>query len=151
MGAGGGFAASVLGGSGLETVGAGPGVTGLAGSSGLHPLISAAPRPMLATSASAWNLNVLVTMLLLRWSQTGGVIRSNYKPKGRPPSPHAKTTVRAMARHTCTAFYCSCLSLPHQRASAFSGRKTSAEHEVRQEPASSGFQAQIRKSSYRRQ
>ncbi len=122
----------------------------MAGSSGLHPLVSAAHKPMLATRASDWNLNVLDTMVLLRGSQTGEVIRSHLRPRVRAPGPHAKTTVRAMARHTCTAAYCSCLLLPHQRTSAFSGRKSGAALEGPVRPASTRNQVQTRKSSYRR-
>ena len=150
MGAGGVFV-SILPGVGLATFGVGAGVTGLAGSSGLQPLISAAHRPMLATSASAWNLNVLVTMLLLRGVSDGqGHPKVMEKPKARASGPHAKTTVRAMTCHTCTAAYYSCLSRYHQRTSAFSGRKTGAAHEVRQEPASSGLEGQTKRSFHRR-
>jgi len=61
----GGAALASAGLAGVVALGAGAGVTGLAGSSGLQPLTIATHRPMLAKIAHALNPNVLVTMLLL--------------------------------------------------------------------------------------
>jgi hypothetical protein len=49
-----------------------------------------------------------------------------------------------MTCHTCTAAYYRWLSRYHQRTSAFFGRKAGAAHEGRQEPASSGLEAQTK-------